>query len=324
MAQKYRKIDPRIWDDEVFDELTAIEALAAFWVLTCHGVTRCGVVVAGTGDITDGLRCDTLSEAVDILSTVCSKMGWPMQKVSRSTIVVILPSWFRHNPPTNEKHLQGMLTDLADVPRCDVLTQHYKRVLDELPEDMRKGIGSRIDTLSTEDPHRVSPVASISVTVTEAETVTVTEDPPKAPLGASPSDSASPRRKGFDPSSVPLPESLGQHAAFRSSWADWLAHRREIRKPLTKTSTAKQLEQFAGWGVSRSVAAIQHTIANGWQGIREPDQARGSPAANRARGAPPDTIDPKELQRTRRHRQLRNSGTEPARIDEILAREGLL
>jgi hypothetical protein len=58
---------------------------------------------------------------------------------------------------------------------------------------------------------------------------------------------------------------------FRTAWANWKQHRKDIRKPLTPASIAAQMKQFSGWGVARSVAAIEHTICKGWQGIREGD-----------------------------------------------------
>jgi len=57
---------------------------------------------------------------------------------------------------------------------------------------------------------------------------------------------------------------------FVKAWAEWQAHRRQIKKGLTELQAQKQINQFADWGVKRSVAAINHTIKNGWQGIYEP------------------------------------------------------
>lgn len=79
------------------------------------------------------------------------------------------------------------------------------------------------------------------------------------------------RRIKKPPTPFSVPDSL-KHPRFERAWADWQAHRAEIQKPLTPTQAAKQLEQFAEWGAPRAVAAIEHTIAKGWQGIREPER----------------------------------------------------
>jgi hypothetical protein len=60
---------------------------------------------------------------------------------------------------------------------------------------------------------------------------------------------------------------------FLQSWNDWIEHRREIKKPLTPKASQAQMRCFSEWGESRSIAAINHTISKGWQGIREPDTA---------------------------------------------------
>lgn len=67
--------------------------------------------------------------------------------------------------------------------------------------------------------------------------------------------------------------------AFSAAWAEWEQHRREIRKPLSATSTRQQLTRLAGMGQERAIAAIRHSIGNGWQGIFEPLSERSSNGA---------------------------------------------
>ncbi len=69
-----------------------------------------------------------------------------------------------------------------------------------------------------------------------------------------------------------IPENL-RTEAFTASWIDWVQHRREIRKPLTKQSVKKQLQQLADVGPADAVAMINYTISKGWQGLRAPEAA---------------------------------------------------
>lgn len=88
---------------------------------------------------------------------------------------------------------------------------------------------------------------------------------------------AIPRREESAPLALEIPDPLPFPSdAFRNAWSDWQQHRKEIKKPLTPTSTKQQLRNFAEMGEARSIAAIRHTIGNGWQGIREPDAPRGT------------------------------------------------
>lgn len=66
--------------------------------------------------------------------------------------------------------------------------------------------------------------------------------------------------------------------AFAEAWSKWKRHRSEIRKPLKPTMEAEQLAELAAMGELRAVACLLHTIAKGWQGLREPENA-----TNRAR-----------------------------------------
>lgn len=71
---------------------------------------------------------------------------------------------------------------------------------------------------------------------------------------------------------------LGGDEQFATAWASWVIHRKQIKKPLTGEQTKKQLAAFEQWGAARSIAAIEHTIRQGWQGLREPEGPNGKPA----------------------------------------------
>ena len=113
------------------------------------------------------------------------------------------------------------------------------------------------------------------------------ENTPLAPQGekpinpidsdSKPSDNGRKPRKLKKPELLPpLPASLGS-GEMLTAWDDWIRHRREIRKPLTVTCAAKQVAQFEKWGETRAIAAIEHTILKGWQGLREPDAPPDKP-----------------------------------------------
>ncbi|MDD1947765.1 MULTISPECIES: hypothetical protein [Pseudomonas] len=50
-----------------------------------------------------------------------------------------------------------------------------------------------------------------------------------------------------------------------STWAEWCQHRREIKKPLTATTCAKQAKTLAGHHDADAV--INQSISNGWTGL---------------------------------------------------------
>jgi hypothetical protein len=83
----------------------------------------------------------------------------------------------------------------------------------------------------------------------------------------------SPPSKNTRPSAdVSIPDSLNT-PAFTAAWDEWAQHRREKRAKLTATAAKRQLAKFAEWGEARAIAAIHHSIQQGWTGIFEPDTA---------------------------------------------------
>jgi hypothetical protein len=61
--------------------------------------------------------------------------------------------------------------------------------------------------------------------------------------------------------------------AFRLAWSEFKTHRKQIKKHLTPLAESKALNELVALGEQRAIAAINHTIARGWQGIREPEQS---------------------------------------------------
>ncbi|MCA9200801.1 MAG: hypothetical protein KDA87_24855, partial [Planctomycetales bacterium] len=72
--------------------------------------------------------------------------------------------------------------------------------------------------------------------------------------------------KNPDLTSLPFPSKK-----FQECWRDWETHRKEIKKPLTPTAIKQQHKQMAEWGEAWSIRVMRHTMAQGWQGLREPD-----------------------------------------------------
>jgi hypothetical protein len=68
---------------------------------------------------------------------------------------------------------------------------------------------------------------------------------------------------------VPIPLLLNSKS-FRDLWATFVQHRSEKRAPLTLTAARMQLARLEKMGVDRAMAALQHSIENGWTGVFEP------------------------------------------------------
>lgn len=71
---------------------------------------------------------------------------------------------------------------------------------------------------------------------------------------------------------------------FKTSWLEWVKHRKEIRKPLTPTSVGQQLKMLAGLGEPGAIACIEYTIGKGWQGLAIPPNQNGTHQQNHSGG----------------------------------------
>ncbi|EPL8904875.1 replication protein, partial [Klebsiella pneumoniae] len=82
----------------------------------------------------------------------------------------------------------------------------------------------------------------------------------------------SPRAVSFDASAVQLPDWLSAEI-----WSSWVAYRRDLKKPIKSQQTVTQainlLDRCRLNGYSPE-EIINQSIANGWQGLFEPKDAR--------------------------------------------------
>ena len=93
---------------------------------------------------------------------------------------------------------------------------------------------------------------------------------------------------------------------FKLFWSNWQQHRAEKKAKLTPTATKQQLERLAEMGEERAIAALKHSMSNGWQGIYEP-------------GISPSGINYKQNGKTYAERHPQD--TEAAEVDFIFSDE---
>jgi hypothetical protein len=132
MAARYRKIDPRMWNDEGFYQLTIYEKITAFYTLTAQA-NRVAVFTFSPGKAYEDLK---MSRRVfqKAFSSIGRAFAWEWDESAR---VVFIPSWWKYNHPENLKHFIGCLKDLSDLPQTTLLatfitnTQYLESYLHE-------------------------------------------------------------------------------------------------------------------------------------------------------------------------------------------------
>ena len=152
MAQKFRKIDPRIWNDEGFSALDVEARLLAFWLLTSNRVNRCGIVIWSAGLASEETGLDR-HRVEGVLDTVCHTLKWVFDMESKT---VFLARWWRYNPPDNESALKGALGDLHDLPR-NSLKPYLEAASKDIKPDLKQVYHTVLDTVYHTVSDTVSP-----------------------------------------------------------------------------------------------------------------------------------------------------------------------
>lgn len=113
---KFRKVDPRIWNDEGVQALPPLDKLVALYCLTgqCNriGIFKFSIALAAE-DL--GLPADEIRERLD---RVCHTLSWGYDAERR---VLYFPNWWKYNNPGSPKTLQGILDDVHEVPKTELL-----------------------------------------------------------------------------------------------------------------------------------------------------------------------------------------------------------
>ncbi|MGK8226181.1 replication protein [Escherichia coli] len=89
--------------------------------------------------------------------------------------------------------------------------------------------------------------------------------PPKSPRTG---------RSDFNPETAPVPEWLS-----RETWSSWVAYRRDLKKPIKSMQTVTQAINLLGRCIAKGYSPeeiINRSIANGWQGLFEPEQSKNT------------------------------------------------
>jgi len=76
-----------------------------------------------------------------------------------------------------------------------------------------------------------------------------------------------------------------------TAWADWIAYRQSLSKPLKEQSLPAAAAELAALG-DRQAAAVRHSIASGYRGIFEPPARAQGSGTNGNRPAPPPMFLP--------------------------------
>lgn len=130
---RYRKIYSRLFRHPGFVALSDAEKLLAIYLLTGPQSNRLGLYVLSIYTAADDLGNvpETIKKR---LLSVCQTFGWLFDAKAR---VLLIPSWWRWNPPENANVLKGNLNDLNEVPPCGLVDRFASNMVD-IPEALHQ------------------------------------------------------------------------------------------------------------------------------------------------------------------------------------------
>jgi hypothetical protein len=136
---RYRKIDPRIWNDEKFRMVSDDAKLIFFLLLTHPHMTALGAMRA-------------------TLAGLAAALGWPGNRFRRGFAQLLqqamvrhdegaaciwLPHFLKYNPPENPNVVKSWQASLDLLPECplkDQVLQGCRHLVDRLPQGFREGL----------------------------------------------------------------------------------------------------------------------------------------------------------------------------------------
>ena len=130
---KYRKIDPRIWNDLKFRQLSDNGKLVFFMLLTHPHMTAVGAIRASLQGLaaemgwTEKAFAEAFAEA--------SQKG--MVKADLKASFMWIPKFIKYNQPESPNVIKAWIKALDDLPECPLfyqLQQHIKNFTEALPK----------------------------------------------------------------------------------------------------------------------------------------------------------------------------------------------
>lgn len=128
---RYRKVDPRIWNDEKFRALSNKGKLIFFMLLTHPAVTALGAMRGSVAGLADemGWPLEAFRDAFnDILNQ-------DMVEIDSKACLIALPNFVRYNRPESPNVVKAWIGSLDMLPECELLERVVQRA-EEAVQDM--------------------------------------------------------------------------------------------------------------------------------------------------------------------------------------------
>ncbi len=249
---RYRKIDPRIWNDAKFRALSDQGKLAFLFLLTHPHMTSLGAMRATPGGLAEelGWSPEAFREAFR------EAFAKGMAEHDEEARMIALPNFIRYNPPESPNVIKAWLGALDLLPECSLKTRVIARA-----KAFAEGLGEAFREALPEAFAKGMPYPE-----QEQEQEQKIE---KAPSSATAASSSSKKRK--KPAETPLPEDF-KPSESTLAWA--------AKKGYTRLDD--HLEHFIGVAKAKGYryadwqSAFQNAVRSNWAKINGNESPAGT------------------------------------------------
>ena len=146
MATKYRKICPKIWNDEKFVSLSDNGKLVFFFLLTHPHMTPLGAMRATTSGLASelGWTHKAFMEAFEEVLAV------GMAKANAKASCMAIPKFLKHNQPESPNVVTAWVACVDDIPECDLRDECMRNAEDQMASKS-KAFGEAFSKAFSED-----------------------------------------------------------------------------------------------------------------------------------------------------------------------------
>lgn len=136
---RYRKIDPRIWNDAKFRQLSNSGKLVFFMLLTHPNMTSLGAMRGTVAGLAEELGWETEAFREAFAEALAKGIAEHDQKAC----LIALPNFIRYNPPESPNVVKAWVNSLDMLPECSLKNRVIQRARD-FAKGMNKGFAEAL------------------------------------------------------------------------------------------------------------------------------------------------------------------------------------
>ncbi len=234
---RYRKISCSIWNDDKFPFASDDCQIVIFHLLSTPLSTPFGLYKASVAALaeekrwTKGRYASALNEAIKT----------DFVKYDAKHHVIYIPNFLRYNPPHNPNVLRSWSEPFKEIPSSSLKDEFFQALvarIESYSEAFREAFSKAFRHHYRNNPVPV-PVTGTEEVFKEDKILYLNE----------------------------FSDVFQVSDNFSAAWTEWIAHRKDIKKPLTERSAKMQAKRLSELSITEAVATIEKSIECGWTGL---------------------------------------------------------